>query len=320
MIDTSKTAENEVLSFLALCDLRGVGFETLKRVARERLDFSAFFTSDLTSEIHKKITVDPSFAKLREHFESTQAQISGLDAARHKLDYLQRRHINVIFPHDAAFPTRLNDLRDTPPWLFVEGNRDVFERSAITAVGSRKVSAEGKWLATYFGFCLEDIDVVTVSGLAEGIDQIVHRASLSARLPTIAVLGTGILSDYPKGSQDLRQRIVDGGGAVVTEYLPNDTFSAKNFVRRNRIQAALGQVVLPIEWSEKSGTAHTVRFASELDRPLAFLRAPSQPPLDWVPREFLGNSNKFTLPREHENFMQYLRSKINEQPAQKLLI
>ena len=320
MTDENFLKETEALSFLALCDLRGVGFETLKRVARERIGFSAFFSSEPSSEIVQKITTNNSFLKLREQFDSKAERERGFSEARRKLDHLSRRGIEIIFPSDPRFSKKLSDLRDIPPWLFVEGDANVLQLPAITAVGSRKVSAEGKWLANYFGFCLSMLKTATVSGLAEGVDQIVHRASIAAHMPTIAVLGTGILSDYPKGSHELRRRIVDCGGAVITEYLPNDTFSAKNFVRRNRIQAALGQLVFPIEWSEKSGTAHTVKFAAELGRPIAYARTPTQPHFDWIPKSLLSNSGCFTLPAEHDQFFGFLSSKIEEKPAQQLLI
>ena len=320
MNDDNFLEESEALSFLALCDLRGVGFETLKRVSRERIDFSAFLSSELSSETVQKISVNPSFSKLREHFSTEAARERGFSEARRKLDHLRRRQIEIVFPAHLLFPKKLLDLRDTPSWLFVEGDASVLNMSAITAVGSRKISAEGKWLANYFGFCLDNLKAATVSGLAEGVDQIVHRASIAAGMPTIAVLGTGILSDYPKGSHELRKRIVDGGGTVITEYLPNDTVNARNFVRRNRLQAALGQLVFPIEWGEKSGTAHTVKFAAELARPIVYARTPTQPDFNWIPKNLLSNSGRFTLPAEHDNFFEFLSSKIEEKPAQQLLI
>ncbi|NOD63734.1 MULTISPECIES: DNA-processing protein DprA [unclassified Ruegeria] len=320
MIDTSKNNNTEVLSFLALCDVRGVGFETLKKVARDRIGFSAFFDEDVESDVSQKILVNPTYARLKEHFSPTHMKNSSLDEARRKLDYMSRRRIKIVFPGDACYPRQLLGLRDVPRWLFVEGNEKALQAPAITAVGSRKVSAEGKWLATYFGFCLDELKAVTVSGLAEGIDQIVHRASLALGLPTVAVLGTGVLSDYPSGSAELRQRIVEGGGAVVTEYLPNDSVSAKNFVRRNRIQAALGRLVFPIEWSLKSGTAHTVKFATDLDRPLVFARAPTQPQQDWIPRELYSSAGYFTVPKDHDKFIAFFKANLEVQPKQKLLI
>ena len=135
---------------------------------------------------------------------------------------------------------------------------------SVTIVGTRKPSEDGLFLARYVGACLADWPAATVSGLAAGIDQLAHESSLRAEVPTIAVLGTGILDNYPKDSQVLRDRILGAGGAIVSEYLPRASYSAENFVQRNRLQAALGRVLIPVEWARRSGTAHTVRFATEL--------------------------------------------------------
>ena len=76
-------------------------------------------------------------------------------------------------------------------------------------------------------------------------------------------------------------RILARGGTVVTEYLPQQSYSAENFVRRNRLQAALAKVLVPVEWAAKSGTAHTVKYAADLGRPIACLQLP-----DWSRANF----------------------------------
>ena len=160
------------------------------------------------------------------------------------------------------------------------------------------------WLCDYVGYCLSHWGAATVSGLADGIDQAVHEASIAAGVPTIAFLGTGIQNDYPKGSENLRRRIVEAGGAVATEYLPNESYSRANFVQRNRLQAALGRALIPVEWAVKSGTAHTVRFASELLRPIVGLRVPS-----WSSDHVtlpVKSGKIFVLPGEDVDFRDYV--------------
>ncbi len=311
--------KQEQVSFLALSDLRGVGFETLKKISSERLKYSVFFDFEARSELLEDATFQAKFSRIFENLRTPSSCEEALAEGRRKLSYLERKGVSLIFRNDEQYPKRLSDLQDPPHWIFVEGNIAALHRKAVAAIGSRKVSPDGKWLATFFGYCLRNLDVVTVSGLAEGVDQIIHRASLAAGLPTIAVLGTGILSNYPKGSEGLRQDIVDGGGCVVTEYLPNESFSARNFVRRNRIQAALGHVVFPIEWGVKSGTAHTVKFASDLNRPIVYARTPMQADLDWIPSNLLRNSVRLTLPEEHCRFMKYIKEGLTSEPAQKSL-
>jgi DNA processing protein len=315
--ESVEETEREALALLALSDIKGVGFETLKQLARNHIALNMVFQSDFNPNLNRRIALDPVFSRLRDLFSTEAARQSALDKARYKIDYLNQRQIRIVMRDSQDYPAGLNDLKDSPPWLFVEGSTDALHMKSVTAVGSRKVTDDGSWLASYLGYCLEELNAVTVSGLALGIDQIVHKASLAANLPTIAVLGSGILSDYPRGSEKLRQSIVEQGGAIITEYLPNDTVSAKNFVRRNRIQAALGNVVIPIEWSLKSGTAHTVKFASDLQRPLLFVRTPNQPTFDWLPSSYRSEGFIFDLPKEHGRFIDTVRHNLSSVQSQK---
>ena len=107
-----------------------------------------------------------------------------------------------------------------------------------------------------------------MSGLAYGVDRLVHEWCLNISLPTISVLGTGILTPYPAKHAPLSDAIVEAGGVVLTEYLPTQGPSGQQFVWRNRLQAALGRATIPVEWKKKSGTAHTVRFSRKLARPV----------------------------------------------------
>jgi DNA protecting protein DprA len=210
------------------------------------------------------------------------------------------------------------DLPQPPHWLFVQGSLDVLRRPSIAIVGTRKPTDDGLFLARYVGACLADWQAPTVSGLANGIDQLAHESSIRAGVPTIAVLGTGILDNYPKGSDILREKILRGGGAIISEYLPRESYSAANFVQRNRLQSALGRVLVPVEWARRSGTAHTVRFASDLRRPIACLRLS-----DWAPERVVMEPGQghdggtiFTLPSEHRHFDAFIRgSLVPEEPT-----
>jgi DNA processing protein len=219
----------------------------------------------------------------------------------------------VVFSNSAEFPNSLRDLSDAPQWLFVQGNIEVLHRPSVTVVGTREPSPDGLWLADFVGANLGIWGASTVSGLALGIDQMVHRWSLRNKVPTIAFLGTGIFSDYPKGSGDLRANIIREGGTIVTEYLPNESYSAENFVRRNRLQAALGSVLVPVEWSPKSGTAHTVRYASSLGRPIAALRMPDWSPLRvLLPKNPKGDAEVFTIPGYENGFREFVMTALKK--------
>ena len=155
---------------------------------------------------------------------------------------------------------------------------------------------------------IREFGAVTVSGLATGIDQAVHKHSIELNIPTIAVLGTGILSNYPSGSEPLRNSIVEHGGAIVTEYLPNESYSAKNFVNRNRLQAGLSNIVMPIEWKIKSGTAHTFNYAKKFKKNIVCFNVPT-----WKHHEELeyaksNGASVFTIPGEEQTLIKAVRN------------
>ncbi|MEC7762550.1 MAG: DNA-processing protein DprA [Pseudomonadota bacterium] len=292
--------------FLALAELRGVGFESLKVIARDKIPFSSFFFKDDNERYRQSFAGKAYAARITAALPDQISRIKQLDEGRRRRDELREIDTRVLFADQPDFPEKLCATKDPAQWLFVQGSREAINQPSITAVGSRQVSNDGTWLAEYLGHSLPELKAITISGLANGVDQIVHSASLRNGLPTVAVLGTGIMLDYPKGSEDLRKGIIETGGSVVTEYLPMDSFSAKNFVRRNRIQAGLGSCVFPIEWAIKSGTSHTVKFAYEAGRPLIFARTPEQPSFDWIPGDYHQVGAFFTLPLEHTRFIQTL--------------
>jgi DNA protecting protein DprA len=211
----------------------------------------------------------------------------------------------LIHHFDNQFPPQLRELDEPPYWLFVEGNVSVLHQHSVAIVGTRKPSEDGMELARLIGGSLRSIQSVVVSGLADGIDQAIHRASLRHGIPNIAVLGTGILSNYPRGSESIRKEICNQGGAIITEYLPDDSYSAQNFVRRNRIQAGLARIVIPVEWKIKSGTAHTVKFAQDTQRKIVCVRRAhwddkQHPELLYA--KGIG-AKIYTLPDEEEEFI-----------------
>lgn len=303
----------ERVAFLALSAIKGVGFETLRRISTSEKSFQSVIELEDADDVRSLL----GRSELQENGDAGQAwhetRKRALDSAKRRCQELALSNVSIIFQGDKDFPPQLNDLGNAPRWLFVQGQTDVLSRRSISVVGSRKTSQDGVWLTRYVGHWLSEFGAPTVSGLADGIDQEIHSASINAGVPTIAFLGTGIFTEYPKGSDRLRRTILDNGGAIATEYLIKEGYSAANFVRRNRLQAALGSLLIPTEWAVKSGTAHTVRYAHELSRPIAFLRTPAQPDLSWVPREYVPQNGFFTIPTEQDSFVEFVRRHLNSE-------
>jgi len=260
-----------------LSSIKGIGYWTLFKLASSGLSFNSIIKSGDFDEFRgcfaKSGCKLPNLPDIE--WQSYQRLIW---SAGNEL-YKQVKQLGARIVHfgEPDFPDSLRHIQEPPRWLFIQGDISVFRKPKIAIVGTRKPSEDGIILANYVGACLPFLGAATVSGLATGIDQLVHKMSIRFGVPTIAVLGNGIFVNYPSGSECLRQDIITNGGLVVTEYLPGQSYSAENFVRRNRIQAGLGNVLVPVEWKARSGTAHTVRYASANNKPIFCLKMP-----DWV--------------------------------------
>lgn len=285
----------EALALLSLAALRGIGQVTLSRLANSGRKLAHFFDEErgeVVLEALRSAGARLESEQLSAPWKETRKKLQ--HRAHALFEQLREQGVEIIFRSSHSYPVALLDLPDAPPWLFVQGNAQVLSEPSIAAVGTREPDEDGLWLARYVGLSTASWRCPTVSGLALGIDQQVHQGSVDQGQPTIAVLGTGILSDYPKNARELRERIIGGGGAIITEYLPNESYSAQNFVQRNRIQAALASALIPVQWKEKSGTAHTVRFAAALGRPIFSLRLPHWRTSVKLPPRAYGQT--FTIP------------------------
>jgi DNA processing protein len=168
----------------------------------------------------------------------------------------------------AAYPERLKEIYDPPPVLWVRGDLGLLARPAIAIVGTRHPSPYGSGVAEMLARDLAARRLLILSGMARGIDTCAHKGALTARMPTVAVWGTGIDVVYPKENRKLSEEILATGGTIVSE-LPMGTFPApQNFPRRNRILSGLSLAVLVVEASENSGTRVTARCAAEQNRDL----------------------------------------------------
>jgi DNA processing protein len=265
--------DDERNSFLALSSIKGVGYWSLYRYAAEGKRFTPLLDDSLENKSHLEEAL-----KIRISLTADIDWVSYLNElklkAQQELNNLAKLGVRIIFNGEPNFPENLITIPDAPQWIFVQGNLALLNRNSIGIVGTRSPSKDGEFLAKYAVASLAKLDFPTISGLASGIDQIVHQESIRYGIPTIAILGTGIYTNYPAGSESLRSSIISSGGAILTEYLPHQRYSSENFIRRNRLQAALSRALMPIEWQIKSGTAHTVNFADKYGKKIINIYLP----------------------------------------------
>ncbi len=190
------------------------------------------------------------------------------------------------------YPERLREIYDPPPVLWARGDVSLLARPSIAVVGTRHPSPYGSGIAEMLARDLAVRRLLIVSGMARGIDTCAHKGALAARMPTVAVWGTGIDVIYPKENKKLAEDILATGGAIVSE-VPMGTFPApQNFPRRNRILSGLSIAVLVVEAAENSGTRVTARCASEQNRDLFAVPGNVTNKNSWTPNTLIKQGAK----------------------------
>jgi DNA processing protein len=173
--------------------------------------------------------------------------------------------LRILCPEDGEYPKPLLHIPDPPICLYVRGTLQPADSVAVAIVGTRRCSHYGREQALRFGETLAGAGFTVVSGLARGIDGEAHRGALRAKGRTIAVLGNGLGSIYPREHEELAEEIA-ASGAIVSELEVDLGPDFKNFPPRNRIIAGLSLGVIVIEAGDKSGALITARLASEYNR------------------------------------------------------
>lgn len=178
---------------------------------------------------------------------------------------LASQKARIIVYGDASYPRRLAEIPDAPIFLYVRGDLSVLDAPSIALVGTRRMTAYGKRVATEFARALVQARITTVSGLARGIDACVAEETIESGGKTVAVLGQGLstLRGEPKSLMD---QIVDAGGVMLSEFPLRSGPDLFTFPLRNRIIAGLSLGTVVLEAPEKSGALITARLAFDYGR------------------------------------------------------
>jgi DNA processing protein len=213
-------------------------------------------------------------------------------AAEEEWERVAAQGATVVTYGCPEYPERLKEIYDPPPVLWVRGDVALLSRPGITVVGTRHPSPYGSGMAEMLSRDLAVRRLLIISGMARGVDSCAHRGALAARMPTLAVWGTGIDVVYPKENKKLAEEILSGGGAIVSE-LPMGTFPApQNFPRRNRILSGLSIAVLVVEAAENSGTRVTARCAADQNRDLYAVPGNVTNKGSWTPNTLIKQGAK----------------------------
>ena len=206
---------------------------------------------------------------LRLRPESIESIIKGEfhEKAESELDRVKQLGGDVLILDDGSYPSLLREIADPPITLYVMGNwQACFDLPCVAVIGSRMCSTYGENASEMISRDLASRGICIISGFARGIDSAAHRGAIRGGGKTIAVLGTGIDSVYPKENAKLVKDIMESGGALVSQFPLGTPPLKDNFPYRNRIISGLSLGVLIVEASEKSGSLITARLAMEQNR------------------------------------------------------
>ena len=189
-----------------------------------------------------------------------------LEAAERELWFAKNYNVRFLSIDDPDYPFLLKNIYDPPLLLYLRGNHfDPQNELYIAMVGTRRASDYGRKAARRIAEELAGYGVTVVGGMAEGIDSAGHIGCLDGGGKTLAVLGTGVNTVYPKNNYDLMMRIMNNG-CVLSEYAFSERIFPRYFSARNRIISGLCVGTVVVEAGAKSGALITANFSLEQNR------------------------------------------------------
>lgn len=210
-------------------------------------------------------------------------------AAVRRSDRVLASGVQTLLWSEPGYPPMLRQIQRPPPILFLQGQETALRGPQIAVVGSRSPTPAGREFAAELATGLVRYGLAITSGLARGIDTAAHWGTLGADGVALAVMGTGPDRIYPTANRALAERILESGGALVTEYPPESHPDAAHFPQRNRIISGLSLGVVVVEAGLPSGSLSTATHAAEQGREVMAVPGPVRSPTSRGCHELLRN-------------------------------
>lgn len=187
---------------------------------------------------------------------------------------IRRAGIGVVTQTCSNFPPVFANDPEPPAILFYRGDLDALGSRRVGIIGTRRATAYGQRVAKQLSYDLSEAQVAIVSGLALGIDAAAHLGVFgSTHALPIAVVGAGLDRPCPRRNLELAEHIATHG-LLLSEVPLGIPAAPWRFPVRNRIIAALSEVVIVVESSATGGSMHTVREALDRDRTIFAVPGP----------------------------------------------
>lgn len=271
-------------------------FQVFPKVTRRKMHYIyyllLFMNNDLLYQIaltqvpgigtiHAKILIE-QFGTAENIFKASKKQLSAVegiglikanaiknfeafDIAEAEIKFCEKHHIQTLFLTDEKYPRRLLNCYDSPTMLYYKGNANLNQNKIVSIIGTRSNTEYGKQITEQIIEELSAQNVLTVSGLAFGIDGIAHKKAVALQTPTVGVLAHGLKTIYPHQHKNLAKEMLLNGG-VLTEFRQDINADKHNFPKRNRIVAGMADATIVIETARKGGSMITAELAYNYNR------------------------------------------------------
>jgi len=193
--------------------------------------------------------------------------------AEQSLKLMEIYGIHSLIYHHLDYPALVSEIFDPPYMIFYRGNIQGIHEPCISVVGTRKPDSQVARAAFDFSCEAAASGYTLVSGLAFGIDAVVHKGALAGAGKTVAVLPCGVDGVVPLSHKRLAASMLERGGCILSEYLPGVPAEKFRFPQRNRIISALSPVTVVAAAPANSGALITAEFALEQGRDVYLLAA-----------------------------------------------
>ena len=228
----------------------------------------------------RQIQIVEKFASLDEFMKSEQLfkyskmqsedifgnKIENLDFADKQIEQCTKNNVKLISIWDDTYPELLKQISYPPVMLYVKGELQNSDTFAIAIVGTRHRSIYGKMVTEKFTEVFSRNNIVVVSGLAYGIDSDAHLSTIKSNGITYAVIASGIDQLSPAIAVKNAEKIVESGGAIISEYRCGVAATLGSFPQRNRIISGISKATVVIESGIKGGSLITARMAINENR------------------------------------------------------
>ncbi len=201
-----------------------------------------------------------------ENLATAITQSDVFNQADKEVIFIEKNNIQPLFFTEAGYPSRLKHCDDGPILLFYKGCAKLNAPKVVAIVGTRSITDYGRQKCAEIIDGLKKYNPLIVSGLAYGVDAKAHKTALDLELETVGILGHGLDRIYPPLNKPLADRMLNGNGGLLTDFVSGTIPDRENFPKRNRIIAGMADALVVIEAAVTGGALITATIANSYNR------------------------------------------------------